>query len=58
VKAKVRAAEDAPRIFGDFEAALKEIVNEGALDPSMATANMVKGWSTEVHQFAYAHMSA
>ncbi len=24
----------------------------------MATANMVKGWSTEVRQFAYTHMSA
>jgi hypothetical protein len=24
----------------------------------MTTANMVKGWSTEVHQFAYTHMSA
>jgi hypothetical protein len=57
-EAKVRVAEDTPITFGDSEEALKDIVNEGALGPSMATANMVKGWSTEVHQFAYTHMSA
>jgi hypothetical protein len=58
VESKVRAAEDTPITFGDFEAALKDIVNGGAPGPSMATANMVKGWSTEVHQFAYIHMFA
>jgi hypothetical protein len=53
VESKVRAAEDTPITFGDFEAALKDIVNGGAPGPFMATANMVKGWSTEVRQFAY-----
>jgi hypothetical protein len=42
VKAKVRVAEDTPITFGDFEAALKVIVNGGAPGPSMATANTVK----------------
>jgi hypothetical protein len=59
----LRAADDTPIIFGDFEAALKNIVNGGAPGPSiatenMATANLIKGWSIEVHQFAYTQMSA
>jgi hypothetical protein len=44
VEAKNRAAEDIPITFRDFEAALKEIINGGALGSSMATAKMVKGW--------------
>jgi hypothetical protein len=47
-----------PITFGDFDTALKDIVNEGAQDPSMATANMVKEWSMEVRQFVYTNMSA
>ena len=43
VEAKVKAAEDTPITFADFELALKDIVNGGAPGPSMATANMVKG---------------
>jgi hypothetical protein len=58
VEAKVRAAEDTPITFGDFEAALKDIVVGGASGPSMATASMVKGWSTEIRQCTYTHMSA
>jgi hypothetical protein len=57
VEAKVRAAKDTPITFEDFEAALKDIVNGGAPGPSMATANMVKEWSTEVRQSACTHMS-
>jgi hypothetical protein len=53
VKAKVRADEDTPRRFGDFEAALKDIINGGVPGPFMAIANIVKGWSTEVRKFAY-----
>jgi hypothetical protein len=44
VEAKVRATEDTPIIFGDFEAALE------------ATANMVNGWSVEIRQFGYTHV--
>jgi hypothetical protein len=42
VEAKIRAAEDTPITVGDFEAALKDIVNGGAAGPFMATANMAK----------------
>jgi hypothetical protein len=42
--------------FGDFKEALKNIVNEDAPRPSMAIANMVKGWPTEVRQFLYARV--
>jgi hypothetical protein len=58
VEAKVRAAENTPITFGDFETALKDIANGGPPGTFMATANMVKGWSTEVCQFVYTHMSA
>jgi hypothetical protein len=57
VEAKVRAAVDTPIAFGDVEAALKDIVNM-VKDSSMATANIVKGWSVEVCQFLYTHMFA
>jgi hypothetical protein len=58
VEAKVKAAEDTPITFRDFEAALKNIANGGAPGSSMATANMDNGWSTEVYQFAYTHKFA
>jgi hypothetical protein len=57
IEAKVREAEGTPITFRNFETALKDIVNGGVLGPSMATANMAKGWSSEVRQFAYTHVS-
>jgi hypothetical protein len=53
---KLKQSQSTPIIFGNFEAALEDIVNGGALSLSMATANMVKGWSTEVCQFEYTHV--
>jgi len=57
-EAKVLAAENKPITFEDFNNALKDLVNGGAPGPSNATANMIKGWNTEVRQFAYEHMQA
>jgi hypothetical protein len=55
IEAKAKVAEDTSIIFRDFEAALKDIVDGGASGFSMATANMIKGWSTKICHFAYTH---
>jgi hypothetical protein len=60
VEAKVRVAENAPITFGDFETALKDIINGSALGPRSIHGHCKHGQEivTEVHQFAYTHMSA
>jgi hypothetical protein len=56
VEQLVRAAENAPITFADFDRAIDDLSNGGAPGPSNATANMVKNWNTEVREYAYRHM--
>jgi hypothetical protein len=42
----------------DVEAAVENILNGAAPVSSVTTANMIKGWLTEVNPFAFNHVSA
>jgi len=57
VEDEVREVVYAPITIEDFGDALDDIVTGGAPGLSLATANMVKGWSDEVRRFVFMHMN-